>query len=95
MKFKMLDHISVRTRDGRQFSAMAERVGEVDDADTDMCDAIRSQVAAGLVEILPEDADAVVTDGSLAAHSDSVSDVDATDEPVLPAARPARREKAG
>jgi len=55
MRIKTLDHVNVRTRDGRVFSAMADRESLIDDADADMCDAIRSQVTVGLIEILDDE----------------------------------------
>jgi len=55
VKLKMLDQVNERTRDGRVFSAGADSVRTIDDADENMADLARSMTARGLAEVVADE----------------------------------------
>ena len=76
MKFTVLGQVSTRSRDGRVFSAMDGTESEVDDVDTDMCDAIRA-LPASLIEIHEEQAPAAPPAApAVVGSADDVSELD-------------------
>jgi hypothetical protein len=49
MQFETLEHVNVRTPDGRNFAAMAGTTSEVADADTELCEVLK---ATGNIKII-------------------------------------------
>lgn len=49
MQFETIEHINIRTPDGRVFAAMAGTTSEVPDSDTALCDALK---ATGNIRII-------------------------------------------